>query len=144
MLFAVSATVLTLAGCGSGGSSGTATATTDTETGATVPAVTTTETTSTTTTTDTTAATPTTIAIVVKEGRPQGGIKRPTIEKGDKVVVVVRTDAGEEVHLHGYDIEKPVTAGEPVRIPFTANLPGRFELELHHPDALLAVIEVRP
>jgi len=144
MLFAVSATVLTLAGCGSGGSSETATATTDTETGATVPAVTTTETTSTTTTTDTTAATPTTIAIVVKEGRPQGGIKRPTIEKGDKVVVVVRTDAGEEVHLHGYDIEKPVTAGEPVRIPFTANLPGRFELELHHPDALLAVIEVRP
>jgi len=144
MLFAVSATVLTLAGCGGGGSSETATATTDTETGATVPAVTTTETTSTTTTTDTTAATPTTIAIVVKEGRPQGGIKRPTIEKGDKVVVVVRTDAGEEVHLHGYDIEKPVTAGEPVRIPFTANLPGRFELELHHPDALLAVIEVRP
>ena len=144
MLFAVFATVLMLAGCGGGGASETATATTDTETGATVPAVTTTETTSTTTSTETTAATPTTIAIVVKEGRPQGGIKRPTIEKGDKVVVVVRTDAGEEVHLHGYDIEKPVTAGEPVRIPFTANLPGRFELELHHPDALLAVIEVRP
>ena len=141
MLFAVSASVLALAGCGSGGSSETDAAT---DTGATAPAVTTTETTSTTTTTDTTAATPTTIAIVVKEGRPQGGIKRPTIEKGDKVVVVVRTDAGEEVHLHGYDIEKPVTAGEPVRIPFTANLPGRFELELHHPDALLAVIEVRP
>jgi len=141
MLFAVSATVLTLAGCGSGGSSETAA----TDTGATAPAATTTETTTTTTdTTDTTAATPTTIAIVGKDGRPQGGIKRPTIEKGTKVVVVVRTDAGEEVHLHGYDIEKPVTAGEPVRIPFTANLPGRFELELHHPDALLAVIEVRP
>ena len=139
MLFAVSASVLALAGCGGGGSSETDAAT---DTGATAPAVTTTETT--TTTTDTTAATPTTIAIVVKDGRPQGGIERPTIEKGDKVVVVVRTDAGEEVHLHGYDIEKPVTAGEPVRIPFTANLPGRFELELHHPDALLAVIEVRP
>jgi hypothetical protein len=131
--------VLALAGCGSGGSSETDAAT---DTGATAPAVTTTETT--TTTTDTPAATTTTIAIVVKDGRPQGGIERPTIEKGDKVVVVVRTDAGEEVHLHGYDIEKPVTAGEPVRIPFTANLPGRFELELHHPDALLAVIEVRP
>ena len=139
MLFAVSASVLALAGCGGGGSSETDAAT---DTGATAPAVTTTETT--TTTTDTTAATPTTITIVVKDGRPQGGIERPTIEKGDKVVVVVRTDAGEEVHLHGYDIEKPVTAGEPVRIPFTANLPGRFELELHHPDALLAVIEVRP
>ena len=139
MLFAVSASVLALAGCGSGGSSETDAAT---DTGATAPAVTTTETTS--TTTDTTAATPTTIAIVVKDGRPQGGIERPTIEKGDKVVVVVRTDAGEEVHLHGYDVEKPVTPGTPVRIPFTADLPGRFELELHHPDALLAVIEVKP
>ena len=141
MLFAVSASVLALAGCGSG-SGGSSETDAATDTGATAPAVTTTETT--TTTTDTTAATPTTIAIVVKDGRPQGGIERPTIEKGDKVVVVVRTDAGEEVHLHGYDIEKPVRAGEPVRIPFTANLPGRFELELHHPDALLAVIEVRP
>ena len=81
---------------------------------------------------------------MVKQGRPRGGIARPTIAKGDKVLLVVRTDAGEEVHLHGYDIEKPVTPGTPVRIPFTADLPGRFELELHHPDALLAVIEVRP
>ncbi len=91
-----------------------------------------------------TAPKPTTIAIVVEQGKPRGGIARPTVKKGDKVVLVVRTDAGEEVHLHGYDIEKPVTPGTPVRIPFTASLPGRFELELHHPDALLAVIEVRP
>ena len=34
--------------------------------------------------------------------------------------------------------------GKPVRIPLTAKLPGRFEVELHHPDALLAVLEVRP
>ena len=54
------------------------------------------------------------------------------------------SDAGEAVHFHGYDIEKPVTPGTPLRIPFTANLPGRFELELHHPDVVLAVIEVRP
>jgi hypothetical protein len=59
-------------------------------------------------------------------------------------VLVVKTDAGEEVHFHGYNIEKPVTPGTPVRIPFTADLPGRFELELHHPDVVLAVVEVRP
>ena len=141
MLVAVAAGVFSLAGCGGDGGSQTTT-TTDTE------AVVTTTDTSTveTTTTETTPATPkpTTIVIVVDNGRPRGGIKRPTLQKGDKVVLVVRTDAGEEVHLHGYDIEKPVTPGTPVRIPFTANLPGRFELELHHPDALLAVLEVRP
>ncbi len=141
MLFAVPAGVLALAGCG-GDSSSQTTAATDTETAATAPATSTA--TAPTDTSTTTTAKPTTIAIVVENGRPQGGIKRPTIAQGDKVVLVVRTDAGEEVHLHGYDIEKPVTPGTPVRIPFTANLPGRFELELHHPDALLAVIEVRP
>jgi hypothetical protein len=85
-----------------------------------------------------------TITVVARGGRPQGGIERPTIDKGTKVVLVVDTDAGEEVHLHGYNIEKPVTPGKPLRIPFTATLPGRFELELHHPDVVLAVLEVRP
>ena len=146
MLFAVVASALVLAGCGGSGSSQTTAATDIDTTQATTPATTpeTTTTTGTPTTTTPAAPKPTTIAIVVKQGRPSGGIKRPTIKQGDKVVLVVRTDAGEDVHLHGYDIEKPVAPGTPVRIPFTANLPGRFELELHHPDALLAVIEVRP
>ena len=147
LLFALVASALALAGCGGGSSD--ADATTDTGTGTaqtTMPATTTTETTTDTSpaTTTTAAPKPTTITIVVKGGRPQGGIQRPRIDKGDKVVLVVKTDAGEEVHFHGYDIEKPVTPGTPVRIPFTANLPGRFELELHHPDALLAVVEVKP
>jgi len=85
-----------------------------------------------------------TIVIVVDQGRPRGGIKRPTLEKGEKVVLVVRTDLGDEVHVHGFDVDKPVTPGKPLRIPLTAKLPGRFEVELHHPDALLAVLEVRP
>jgi hypothetical protein len=138
MLVAVAAGAFVLAGCG-GDNGSQATTTTDTAT------VETTSTATDTTATETTATPkPTTIVVVVDNGRPLGGIERPTLEKGDKVVLVVRTDAGEEVHLHGFDIEKPVTPGTPVRIPFTANLPGRFELELHHPDALLAVLEVRP
>jgi hypothetical protein len=138
MLVAVAAGAFALAGCG-GDNGSQATTTTDTSAAQTTTAAAE-------TTTETTPATPraTTIVIVVDNGRPRGGIERPTLQKGDKVVLVVRTDAGEEVHLHGYDIEKPVTPGTPVRIPFTANLPGRFELELHHPDALLAVLEVRP
>ncbi len=147
LLFALVASASALAGCGGGSSD--ADATTDTGTGTaqtTIPATTTTEAPTDTSpaTTTTAAPKPTTITIVVKGGRPQGGIQRPRIDKGDKVVLVVKTDAGEEVHVHGYDIEKRVTPGTPVRIPFTANLPGRFELELHHPDALLAVVEVKP
>lgn len=85
-----------------------------------------------------------TIRIFVEQGRPRGGIKRPVIEQGKRVRIVVRTDAGVEVHLHGYDIERPVRPGQPTQLAFRATIPGRFELELHEPDALLAVLEVRP
>ena len=147
MLVAVVAGALALAGCGGDTTASPDTTTEPPATEATTP--TTTTTTPTTTTAPTTTAPkptpkPRTITIVAKGGRPQGGIERPTIDKGEKVVLVVKTDAGEAVHFHGYNIEKPVTPGTPVRIPFTANLPGRFELELHHPDVVLAVVEVRP
>ena len=144
MLAAVAASVVALAGCG--GDDGTdavtttgtvATATTDTTT-ETAPA----ETTPTTPTTPVAQAKVVTIPVV--GGQPQGGIQRPTIEQGEKVVLVVRSDSGEAVHLHGYNLEKEIVPGEPVRLPFTANIAGRFELELHPTDTLLAVIEVKP
>ena len=150
MLVAVVAGALALSGCGGDTSTTTVADTTaeTTTTQATTPEATTPESTTSEATTSTppTAAAPkpTTITVVVKGGRPQGGIERPTVDKGKKVVLVVKTDAGEAVHLHGYNIEKPVTPGKPVRIAFTAKLPGRFELELHHPDVVLAVLEVRP
>jgi ABC-type glycerol-3-phosphate transport system substrate-binding protein len=140
MLFAFAASVLALAGCGGGSSQ--VDATTET-TQATMPATTTTET-MTAETTTTSAPEPRTITVVVEAGRPKGGIQRPTVDKGDKVVLVVRTDSGEAVHLHGYNIEKDVVPGKAVRMPFTANIAGRFEVELHPTDALLAVIEVKP
>jgi ABC-type glycerol-3-phosphate transport system substrate-binding protein len=140
MLFAFAASVLALAGCGGGSSQ--VGATTET-TQATTPATTTTET-MTAETTTTSAPEPRTITVVVEAGRPKGGIQRPTVDKGDKVVLVVRTDSGEAVHLHGYNIEKDVVPGKAVRMPFTANIAGRFEVELHPTDALLAVIEVQP
>jgi hypothetical protein len=147
LLFALAASALALAGCGGGSSQADATTQTDTDietAQATTDATTTTQTATSTETTTTSAPTPRTITVVVHQGRPQGGIQRPSVEQGDKVVLVVRSDSGEAVHLHGYNIERPVTPGTPVRIPFTASLPGRVELELHPMDALLAVIEVKP
>jgi len=140
MLAAVAASAIALAGCG--GDSSTTDAVTTTETAATAP-TTTTDTTATTTGT-TPVAQAKVITIDVVKGVPEGGIQRPTIDNGDKVVLVVRTDSGEAVHLHGYNIEKDVVPGKPVRLPFTANIAGRFEVELHPTDALLAVLEVKP
>ena len=130
---------LLLAGCDGGDTSPAASDNTVTE--PTPPA-----TTDSTPTTPTPKPKPTTrqIVIVVDQGRPRGGIKRPTLGKGEKVVLIVRADVGDEVHIHGYETTKTLTPGKPARIPLTATLAGRFEVELHHPDALLAVLEVRP
>src|SRR4029079_16417135 len=141
MLAAVTAGAIALAGCGGDRTND---AVTTTETTATAP-TTTADTTTTTEATQTTPASEAKVIMVnVVKGVPKGGIQRPTVDKGDKVVLVVRTDSGEAVHLHGYNIEKDVVPGQAVRMPFTANIAGRFEVELHPTDALLAVVEVKP
>ncbi len=88
--------------------------------------------------------TPVVVSITAVNGRPVGGIKRPTVKKGRTVRLVVRTNVGTQVHLHGYNIEKTVRKGVPTVIQFVARVPGRFELELHPMDALLAQLTVKP
>jgi hypothetical protein len=86
---------------------------------------------------------PVLIAITVKHGRPVGGVRRPVVKRGRLVRIVVRSDLGSEVHFHGYDLERKVVRGRPTVLQFTARIPGRFELELHRPDVLLAELTVR-
>ncbi|MFN0156120.1 MAG: hypothetical protein ACKVUT_17235 [Gaiella sp.] len=85
---------------------------------------------------------PVLIPITVAKGKIVGGIKRPKVKKGKLVRIIVTTDVGESIHLHGYDITKPVLRGKKVVIQFTARLTGRFEVEMHRPDVVLAVISV--
>jgi hypothetical protein len=91
-----------------------------------------------------TTPTPVVIRITVKNGKPVGGIQRPSVKKGKLVRIVVTTATGSGIHLHGYDLEKTVKKGTPTVLQFTAKLPGRFELELHPRDTLLAQLTVRP
>ena len=103
----------------------------------------TTATTAVTTAVTATTAAPTTIAIDVVGGKPTGGIARPKVRKDAEVVVVVHSDTADEVHIHGYDISKDVAAGGTARIPFTANVAGRFEIELEGTGVQLAELTVQ-
>jgi hypothetical protein len=111
------------------------------------PTTTSERTTTTTTTTETTPPPPpgpTEIRIVVVDGAPRGGIVRETVEKGDRVVLVVRADVTDHIHLHGYDIMRDVAPGKPARLPFKATIPGRFEVELEDRGVQIADITVTP
>jgi hypothetical protein len=67
----------------------------------------------------------------IKGGNPVGGVQDFKVKKGDKVTIVVSADAHDDIHLHGYDIEKPVEPGQPATFKFTANIEGIFEIESH-------------
>ena len=82
--------------------------------------------------------------IAVKGGQPVGGAKTLTYHNGDRIRLRVVADAADEVHVHGFDIEKEVAPSEPARFDFKADIEGRFELELHSSDTQIALLEVRP
>ena len=129
-----------VAGCGGGSGDTAGTTTMTTTTAATEPATTTTATT--TTPAATTTEGPRTITVVVKNAVPEGGIARATVAKGDRVVLVVRSDVADEVHLHGYDLSTDVPAGGVGRIAFVAKVPGRFEAELEQRGVKIAELTV--
>ena len=94
----------------------------------------------------TTTAAPETVEInyVVVGGQPQGGIARDSVAQGRNVVITVTSDVADEVHLHGYDLSADVAPGAPATIRFTADAPGRFEIELENSGVQIAELEVRP
>ena len=132
---------LLIAGCG--GDSTDAAATTDTVATNTAPEAEPTTATTTAPATTTTASAKT-ITIVVENAAPKGGIKRATVAKGDKVVLVVRSDVADEIHLHGYNLSTDVAAGGVGRIRFVATVPGRFEAELEQRGVQIADLTVTP
>ncbi|CAN5828743.1 hypothetical protein BH18ACT13_BH18ACT13_05240 [soil metagenome] len=126
-----------LASCGGDDEVGTTESTTRTQ--PTIPTTTDTTTKATTTTTTTTEVEqPTIVRVRVVGGSPKGGIVRETVQKGDRVVLVVMSDVADHVHLHGYDIMRDVAAGGTARIRFRATVPGRFEVELEDRGAQIA------
>jgi hypothetical protein len=80
-------------------------------------------------------------------GNPVGGVKTLTYNKGDQIELHVNlAKPEEEIHVHGYEIEKPAEHS-PVTFSFPANLDGVFEIEVHRLDkseAPIAELHVNP
>jgi hypothetical protein len=82
--------------------------------------------------------------IVVRGGRPVGGVKRIRARHGETVRFTVTSDVGDEVHVHGYDITRQVRAGRASSIRFRARIDGVFEVELHSRRVKIAELRVTP
>jgi plastocyanin len=80
---------------------------------------------------ETVPAEPPVTRIRIQGGQVVGGPADIKVTKGDTVRFVVSADAPDDIHLHGYDIEKPVEPSQPARFKFKANIEGIFEIESH-------------
>jgi hypothetical protein len=83
-----------------------------------------------------------TINVTVANGKvtPSGATIKA--KAGQTVLVTAVSDAPDEVHIHGYDKELPLTPGKPASVKFTADMKGTFEIETHESGKLVAKLVV--
>jgi hypothetical protein len=82
--------------------------------------------------------------VTVVEGKAQGGIKTLTYKKGQTVDLTVKSDTGDEIHIHGYDFHKDVAKGGSVHFTFPAKIDGKFVIELENAGQQIASLQVEP
>ena len=87
---------------------------------------------------------PARVQLIVRDGRPVGGVRRVTVGKGRQVVLIVSSDVADHVHLHGYDLMRDVAPGSPARLAFRATIVGTVEVELEDRGLPLARITTQP
>jgi hypothetical protein len=92
---------------------------------------------------------PRAVRIVLTGHVPEGGAKSIEVVKGQPVRFTVVSDEADDIHVHGYDVERSVEPGTPATFGFKADIEGVFEIESHEAehhgkDAVIARLVVEP
>lgn len=82
------------------------------------------------------------IEVEVAGGQVTGDTGRIAVPVGQPVTLSVTSDTADEIHVHGYDLAAPVTAGSPAELTIDATVPGVFEVELHDAGTVLLTLQV--
>jgi hypothetical protein len=86
-------------------------------------------------------AKPNVFDIVVQKGKLEtGGAIR--VRQGDDVTLHITTDAEDEFHLDGYDLDTKISPERSASLQFKASSAGRFEYQLRQSNQKLGVLEV--
>jgi Cu-Zn family superoxide dismutase len=84
------------------------------------------------------------VAIQVKGNSPVDGVRELEVRKGDRVRFTVTADQPEDVHVHGYELLRPVTPTAPAEFDFEARIEGIFEVELERAGVQVVSLRVNP
>jgi hypothetical protein len=82
------------------------------------------------------------IAITLAQGKVDPNGERVSLAKGTTLVLTITSDHADEVHVHGYDVEIPVTSGATVTKEILLDQVGRFEVESHEPQFTILQLTV--
>ncbi len=77
----------------------------------------------------------TTIHLDITAEAPAGPVEEQ-VPLGSTVTLEVTSDVDAVLHVHGYEEELELTAGETTEKTFKASMTGAFEVETHDPDAV--------
>ena len=91
------------------------------------------------------AASEVTIDITIAKGQVNPNGKKLDIQVGQQIVLNVTSDEDDEIHAHtpgdGYELE--VSAGKKVTGSFTITSPGSYEVESHHLEKTIVILNAR-
>jgi hypothetical protein len=91
------------------------------------------------------AESPQRFALRIEHGRLAGNLKAIRVRRNDAVEITWSADRRTVLHLHGYDIQTTVEAGQPQIMSFLARATGRFPIETHDGQhTILLYVEVHP
>jgi hypothetical protein len=83
-----------------------------------------------------------------EQGGATGGAATMRVKRGATVALVVRSAVSGSLHLHGYDVELELRAGEASIASFAADTTGRYPMEVHAQGAddgvTVGYLEIRP
>jgi heme/copper-type cytochrome/quinol oxidase subunit 2 len=85
-----------------------------------------------------------TLDVVIADGEVTPNAERVEVGVGTSVILQIRSDVADEIHVHGYDEEIAVEPGKPATLEFGADETGRYEIETHESHKLVYQLVVTP
>ncbi|MFD6968109.1 hypothetical protein [Streptomyces sp. NPDC059949] len=84
-----------------------------------------------------------TVTITVRDGKVSPAPARTELRRGERVALRVTSDRADTLHVHGYDKELALPAGQEATLTLTADRTGLFAVETHESSLLLTQLLVR-
>lgn len=84
-----------------------------------------------------------TVTITVRDGKVSPAPGRVEVTRGERVALRVTSDRADTLHVHGFDRELALPAGQEATLILTADHTGLFEVETHESDLVLTQLLVR-